>query len=63
MSYFKFAVYGLWTSLIYLALIIIGELTFPGSLYDTAFSDLGIISVFCAIISTIIYLLRSIQVG
>ncbi|MEM4256768.1 MAG: hypothetical protein QXU92_02815 [Candidatus Diapherotrites archaeon] len=57
MNYFKLIVYGLWFGLIYFTLMVLGESLFPGTLYETAFTNLGIISVFVVLtLDTIISL-------
>ena len=50
MNKFRLVVLGLWFGLGFVVLMIIGNSFFPGQLEDTAFTDLGILSVFAVLI-------------
>jgi len=50
MNKFRLVVVGLWFGLGFVVIMIIGNTLFPGQLEDTAFTDLGILSVFAVLI-------------
>jgi len=63
MNKFRLVVLGLWFGLGFVAIMIIGNALFPGKLADTAFTDLGILSVFVVlIIDTLFSLGASVEV-
>ncbi len=59
MSMFKYMVYGLYFGAGFLLLMALGEIINPGMLVDTAFTDIGIISVFLLFICDSIFSLGS----
>lgn len=61
MGNFRLFVYGLWFGAIFLFLMFIGEILFPGSLAGTASTDLGILSVFAVLILDSMFSLGSAQ--
>ena len=50
---------GLWFSLAFVGLMIIGDFISPGKLADTAFTDLGILRVFAVILLDTMFNLQS----
>ena len=58
---FKLFVYGLWFALLYFGFAVLGEAVFPGSLKDTAFTDLGILSFFSVLVLDSLFTLRSVD--
>ncbi|HLC92588.1 MAG TPA: hypothetical protein VJH23_02680 [archaeon] len=58
---FKLIVYGLWFGLAYLLLTGLSEAALPGSLNDTAFTDIGIFSFFAVLILDSLFTLGSVE--
>ncbi len=59
MGHFKLVIYGLWFGFILLCVMAFGESVFPGSLAASAFSGVGILSVFFMLISDSLFSLGS----
>ena len=59
MSMFKYIVYGLYFGAGFLLLMYLGEIINPGMLADTAFTDIGIMSVFLLLIFDSLFSLGS----
>ena len=59
MSVLKYFSLGLWFSLAFVVIMVIGNAIAPGQLASTAFTDLGILSVFVVITLDTIFNLQS----
>ena len=59
MGLFKNITVGLWWGIIFLIIMVLGEGFFPGSLAGTAFTELGILSVFAVCVVDMVFTLGS----
>ncbi|VVB98902.1 Uncharacterised protein [uncultured archaeon] len=59
MGFSKLVVYGLWFGAIFVGIMAFGESILPGSLADSAFSTLGLLSVFALLICDSLFSLGS----
>ena len=59
MNLLKYFVAGIWFSLVFVIIMLIGNILVPGQLADTAFTEIGILSVFVVITLDTIFNLQS----
>ena len=59
MKHISLVIYGLWLGVIFIGLMILGEGLFPNSLSGTAFTDMGILSVFALVIADSLFTVGS----